>query len=353
MAQWKKVVVSGSSAELAALKVDNLTSGQVVIGGGSASNLSTTAINGTGNIVATTAATGLSHSGSFSGSFFGDGSGLSGVAASFPITQKDPLAGTTQVFVNDGASKYATVSQFNSASYVGLSGDITATSTGVVTIANNAVTTAKIATSLGTLGTNNFTGSFTGSFTGDGSNLTGIATNLTTDADSGGPQTVSLQTDTLDIAGGTNITTTVGKVGNTVTVTANLDNTLTGDITFSGDVITIQKKLVVQGTASFQNTTNLEVADRFVLLASGSNSTGDGGIVIQQATQDVGELFGWDSGQNRWAVTGSFTANQSSFTPDAYLSLVVDEDNGSTDVAKYQKRGNIKIDTNDDIWIYA
>jgi len=72
MAIWKKVIVSGSSAELAALKVDNLTSGQVVIGGGSAGNLTTTAINGTGNIVATTNATNLVHSGSFSGSFTGD-----------------------------------------------------------------------------------------------------------------------------------------------------------------------------------------------------------------------------------------------------------------------------------------
>jgi hypothetical protein len=71
MATWKKVIVSGSSAELAALKVDNLTSGNVVIGGGSAGNLTTTAINGTGNIVATTG-TGLEHSGSFSGSFQGN-----------------------------------------------------------------------------------------------------------------------------------------------------------------------------------------------------------------------------------------------------------------------------------------
>ena len=72
MATWKKVIVSGSTANLAALQVDNLTSAQVVIGGGTAGNLSTTAINGTGNIVATTGATGLVHSGSFSGSFQGN-----------------------------------------------------------------------------------------------------------------------------------------------------------------------------------------------------------------------------------------------------------------------------------------
>jgi hypothetical protein len=72
MATWKKVIVSGSTANLANVQVDGLTSGQVVIGGGTAGNLSTTAINGTGNIVATTGATGLSHSGSFSGSFTGN-----------------------------------------------------------------------------------------------------------------------------------------------------------------------------------------------------------------------------------------------------------------------------------------
>lgn len=70
MATWKKVIVSGSTANLSALQVDNLTSGEVVIGGGSG-NLTTTAINGTGNIVATTGASGLVHSGSFSGSFQG------------------------------------------------------------------------------------------------------------------------------------------------------------------------------------------------------------------------------------------------------------------------------------------
>jgi len=72
MATWKKVIVSGSNANLASVQVDNLISGQVVIGGGSGSILTTTAINGTGNIVATTGATGLSASGSFSGSFSGN-----------------------------------------------------------------------------------------------------------------------------------------------------------------------------------------------------------------------------------------------------------------------------------------
>ena len=94
MATWKKVVVSGSSAELAALKVDNLTSGSVVIGGGSVQNLSTTAINGTGNILATSGASGVTITGSFSGSFTGTVVGtittasyiLNAVSASYAYT---------------------------------------------------------------------------------------------------------------------------------------------------------------------------------------------------------------------------------------------------------------------------
>ncbi len=62
MATWKKVIVSGSSANLANLQVDSLSSGLVT---GASGNLTTTAINGTGNIVATTNATSLIHSGSF------------------------------------------------------------------------------------------------------------------------------------------------------------------------------------------------------------------------------------------------------------------------------------------------
>ena len=111
--------------------------------------------------------------------------------------------------------------------------------------------------------------------------------------------------------------------------------------------------LTVTGTASFQNTENLLVADRFVLLASGSNAVGDGGIIVQQGTQNVGEALFYDSNTVRWSVSGSVTATSTGIAPDAFIAMVVDTAQvGSTDVAKYQKNGNIKID-NGDIWIYA
>ena len=82
MPTWKKVLVSGSNANLTALQVDGLTLNQVVIGGGSGSNLTTTAINGTGNILASTGSVGVSMSGSFSGSFQGNFTGTATSASS-------------------------------------------------------------------------------------------------------------------------------------------------------------------------------------------------------------------------------------------------------------------------------
>lgn len=261
MAEWKKVIVSGSTANLSALQVDNLTSGQVVIGGG-ASNLSTTAINGTGTIVATTGATGLSHSGSFSGSFQGDGSGLTGVTATVANALSQGT-GITAFSFNGSAAQTVSVS-------------------GSATLTSNAVT-----------------------------KWTGAA------------------------FANSNIT------DNGTTVTIGVPTVFNSDIT-------------VTGTASFQNTQNLLVADRFVLFASGSSTAGAGGIVVQQGTQNVGELYGFDSGATRWGFTSSFDAATGTFTPDAFVANVVDLNAaGQADVARYQKNGNIKITVGGDIYIWA
>lgn len=160
--------------------------------------------------------------------------------------------------------------------------------------------------------------------------------------------------------------TFAGVTAGNVTVGVSNDNTITtstGDLTINsagGNVtipgnLTVSSNLTVQGTASFQNTTNLEVSDRFILMASGSNTTGDGGIVVQQATQNTGELFGWDSGTSRWGVTGSFTANNSSYIPDAFMAAVVTAA-GTTPApaTRYNAVGNIYVSSGDEsIWIYS
>lgn len=156
----------------------------------------------------------------------------------------------------------------------------------------------------------------------------------------------------IDITG-----TAAQALGGAPSYTIGLADTITGNRTFSNNV-NISGDLIVNGTASFQNTTNLEVKDRFVLFASGAGGTGDGGIVVQQATQDVGELFGYDSGATRWGVTSSFAADSAAYTPDAFMSAVTTlsstNPNTSGPASRYNAAGNIYVSSGDSsIWIYA
>ena len=192
------------------------------------------------------------------------------------------------------------------------------------------------------------TGSFTGSFTGDGSGLSNLVSNLEVSG-SAGNISIDLKTETLGILGTSNEITTTAS-GNNVTIG------LPSDVTIQQDLV-VQRNLTVQGTASFQNTTNLDVADRFILMASGSNTAGDGGIVIQQGTQGIGEAFGYDNAVTRWGVTGSFDGSQATFTPDAFMAAAVLGGVGVNDpsavVARYVAKGNIFIGDNEDIYIYS
>lgn len=201
-------------------------------------------------------------------------------------------------------------------------------------------------------------GSFSGSFEGDGSGLTGLVSTLLLTGSYDGTGTngsVDLKTEPLTINGFVNeVSASFDDSSNTLELRLPSDVTVQNDLTVTNDVL-IQNDLTVVGTASFQHTTNLEVADRFILLASGSNTAGDGGLVVQQDTQDVGELFGFDSDQERWAVTGSFTADGSAFTPDAFMAAVVEGTGTDPDAttAKYTKKGNIFVGSDESIYIYS
>ena len=409
MAEWKKVIVSGSSAELAGLTLDtaltvaNGGTGLTATGtdnflvGDGAASLTTVGSNGSGTVVRTTGATGLVASGSFSGSFQGDGSGLTGVVAGTPNALEDGNGianfsydgNTSGVLVTveaDSTTGGNTKPVAVSANGVGfdistIDGDGLGTSAGELVVnvddssieinsdslrvkasgvtnamlANDSVTLGSTEVDLGATATTlagltltgaTASGSFSGSFEGDGSGLTGLASTLTIDADTGGTGTVDLLTQTFDIAGGTNINTSLSSQ----TITVNLDS----DISVTNAVVT--GDLTVNGTASFANSENLLVADRFVLFASGSTTAGDGGIVVQQGTQNVGELFAYDSSTTRWGVTGSFSADGAAYTPDAFMSTVVIGSGGdaaSGVVSKYQKGGNMFVSASGDIYIYS
>jgi hypothetical protein len=120
------------------------------------------------------------------------------------------------------------------------------------------------------------------------------------------------------------------------------------DLTLSGD-------LSVAGTASFTNTNNLSIKDKYILVASGSAGASDGGIVVEQAADGKGALLAYDSGTSRWGLTSSFDpATAAGYTPNAFMGTVVSGLGAIGDVpSNYNKAGNIFIDSSNVAHIYT
>ena len=343
----------------------------------------TLTLGGTTTSVAGLTLTDVVATGSFSGSFVGTtnlpdltaGTGISTFTYDGATTATVEVSGAAQLTDNVVTKWNDTDGKFVDSSLTDNGTTITGTTSIQLTGASS-----------------NLSGSFSGSFQGSGAGLTGVPATgiilspLTAGAGivpftysgsvaqsiaitSSGVTNAMLVNDSITLAAGTNGTGSPDAValGETLTIngtTNEIDivvgaNALTfglpNDVTISQD-LTVSRNLTVLGTASFQNTTNLDVADRFILLASGSNTAGDGGIVIQDnGTQGIGEGFGYDSAVTRWGVTGSFDGSQATFTPDAFMASVVvgTGTNPSEAPARYVAAGNIFVGTDANIYIYS
>ena len=413
MAEWKKVVVSGSSANLANVQVDSLSSGVVTGAGG---NLTTTAINGAGNIVATTGASGLVHTGSFTGSFTGDGSGITGLTTDGSIVDGNGIADFTYdgssnvvIKVDSGSLAGAGLGTNNSTLTVNVDDTGIEINSDTLRLKDDGVTAAKLddvfTTGGGVAGTFGSTTAVP-KLTIDGqgrittASLETIATSFDVAADSGTTDTVN-GGETLTFAGGTGVSTTVsnnniainiasGIISSSTQIDAlfNLDGIVsasaftspsqgtvratingvqtdvdtglqTGDsptfvgITATGNAL-IQGDLTVQGTTTTLSTTNTTIKDKFILLNSGSANPDEGGLVIDEGS-GTGHAFIYDAGDGRFGINKSVSSTATTANSEAYVSLVVDQDNAAHDITdtEYHKRGNIKVDSSNDIFIYV
>jgi len=128
----------------------------------------------------------------------------------------------------------------------------------------------------------------------------------------------------------------------------------TDDVTFND--VTVSGDLTVSGTVTNVNTTDLNVEDSWILLASGSGTSGDAGIVIETTgTTGVGVAMGYDfTSSKRFTLNtvNTANANTNSVPHSHFMGLVVDIDAGQSDVAQVQKNGYIKVDSGD-IYIYS
>jgi len=133
---------------------------------------------------------------------------------------------------------------------------------------------------------------------------------------------------------------------------------ITGVATVSSN-LTVGGNLDVNGTVTTIDSANTYIADKFMIMASGSSSDTDGGILVQNAA-GAGYALGYDSGVDRWAFDADLAHNATDLGPDAYVgvvqvatthgdSLAVPIYGGTTNGV-----GTIYVDTDDsEIWIYA
>ena len=202
------------------------------------------------------------------------------------------------------------------------------------------------------------TGSFTGSFIGNGSGLTGLATTLRVSgsAYSGQPYTsgsVSLTSQGLIIQGTQN---EVDVAVTSQTVTVGLPSNVT-----IGNNLTVNGNLYVDGTTTTVNTTDLLIEDKFILLASGSLSSGDAGIIIDRGSDaNLNIAFGFDADTDRWGYQNGLSDSTNAMTigtngNSAFAGIVFTEAAhiSKPTTGEFVVAGAIYTANDESIWMYS
>ena len=354
--------------------------------------------------------------GSISGSFTGDGSGLTNVAAAdLDIDSFSALGGTglhqTQdhfLFSDNGTEKKITFSNLEDAIFGNVSSDASIAAGGALTIANDAVTNAKLAnmtqgtikvgggsnaptdldaktdgqilvgdgtdinsvavsgdvalanTGAVTIQANAVEGSMLNSNTVDDTtieiNSNQIRAKTAAIADSGTALATADQIHTFYTAGGANLATALNT---DLSGNFTIGNQSSDTATFSGGVI-IDGNLDVNGSLTTIDSTNLRVADRFIMASSGSSS-GDGGLIVS-TDGTKGTAIGYDDSAKRWSLTkeDDTAENATSIDPRQYVVSVSGSGaNPGTNpndfgTSNSDRIGMMHVNTSDGtIWIYS
>ena len=247
------------------------------------------------------------------------------------------VADADELVINDGGSlKRVDFSVFRDAVFNDVSGDATVAAGGALTIAANSVALAT-----------DTTGDYVQNVTaGTGLTSTGatsgenIAHSLSVDA----AQTQVTSVGALDAG---SITSNFGSINNGASAITTTGTVSAATLSVSGNA-TVDGNLDVNGTVTTIQSANLLVKDRFILMNSGS-AAGDGGIIVQTEGTASGSAFVYDDTGTRWGFQQGTKLAQdaSTSTPDAYASAVV-----TSDDANYRKNGNIRVDSGE-IYIYT
>lgn len=312
MADWKKLVVSGSN-------VSQLNNDAGYLTSATEGKAFATASFGGVNLLADTSAGTLNFTS-------GSGQGLT-ISAS--------AGNDTLTF---GLSAIPNASLLNSGFIIG----------NTPVVLGSTVTTINGLTLTGTVAS----GSFSGSFEGDGSGLTGLVSTLAVSGSTGNG-TVDLLSQALSIVG-TSLEIETSVSGQTVTIGLPDDVTIGNNLIVTGD-------LTVNGSTTTLNTTELLVEDKFITLASGSASSGDAGIIIDRGSDAKANIaFGFDSATDRWGFQNGLTDSSNAIVigtngDSAFVGYVFTEatHTSAPTTGEFVQAGAIYTATSGDIYIYS
>lgn len=365
---WKKILFSGSSGELSSLAVDgNITgvfqgalSSSAQIADDISGSISAAAIVNLGaGILSGSQHEGMNLSGSFSGSYIGNGSGLTNLDVAQVATIKNDFTNQTSVNVDHNFdSRNVNVAVYNDSNVQILPASVTLSTVNRAIVTFDSSTSGYIVVSKGghivsgsvsadnisgldtklvnlgfaSTGSNTFTGNnifttvsgsgFSGSFQGDGSGLTGVTADGTLSSSaqiadeisgSGNVRFEALNAATSSYAtklglGIISASVLSSPSQGTVRLATNGVNTDVDTGLQSGDSptftnLTLTGDLEVQGTTTTIDSTTLDIGDNIIAL----NGTGAalGGLHVNDANGPASGSLLWDGTNNKWIAGAS------------------------------------------------
>lgn len=312
MADWKKLVVSGSN--ISQLNNDSA----YLTAATAASAFATASYDGTDLLANSSAGTLAFASGSGEGLTISANSGTDTLTFGLSAIPNASLLNSGSIIGNTPVNLGATVTTINGLTLTGVTAS----------------------------------GSFSGSFQGDGSGLTGLVSTLLVSGSTGNGS-VDLKTQTLSIVG-TSLEVETSVSGQTVTIGLPNNVTIGNNLTVTGD-------LFVNGSTTQISTTELLVEDKFILLASGSATAGDAGIIIDRGSDAQGNVaYGFDSATGRWGFQNGLIDSTNAIAigtngNSAFAGYVFTEaaHTSAPTTGEFVAAGAIYTATSGDIFIYS
>ena len=395
MATWKKVIVSGSNASLNQVSASGGINA-VLPSSGQPNFVAYDSASGAFSYASTASFTAATASFVTASNVYGPYGSNSILSASYAVTAAyaSNVPATASYALQALSASYAissSVSAFaTTASYANTAGQTVASlasSTGISQFSFNGSSSVTVAVSgASTLNSNRITkwdgvAFSNSSLTDDGTTITGTtslqltgASSILTGSFSGNlAGTASYATQALTASNAntaSNIGPAISNNTNDYILTATGNGTINGEssLTWNGSLLTVTGNatitgdLSVAGTASFTNTENLNIKDKFILINSGSGVLADSGWITQYNAAGSGSAFYLEATSTgtygRFAMAYDAIGAASSLTADEYVVSAKQASGAPAGNPTWGGSGNgfgnIYVDSGTgDIYIYA